>query len=181
MIIFLSVTAWLVWSYTKYAKVNTGQTQTVLDLEVSGGTLRQNIVEGADGTVEVDMSKVFLSGGDEVTSGMINTLVKDHRGTAVGWSQTMSCTNFFSGSDIIAVNNLSVDPATITPYGESDLSGVFLGTTHNLVDENDQAVLMYALPGAGEGRYEAESILELFIDKNTPSGSYTAEVTVTVA
>lgn len=180
LIVFLAVTVWLVWSYKKYAQVNTARTQTMLDLQVSGGTLGENIVPGMDGTPEVELAPVILSGSDTTTSGLLNTMVKDHRGTEVGWTQTLSCSDFTKDGQVIAVSNLTVGPQIIIPIGESDLSGVFLGADHTLVDPSDQAVIMYAVPGAGGGRFEAESELSLLIDQLTLPGKYKAEVTVTI-
>lgn len=180
MLVFLAATAWLIWSYTKYAKVNTGQTETIVNLEVTGGNLQQEIIDDLDGETEVVLDEVLMSNNDVATGGILKTQVKDHRGTAAGWTQTMTCSHFYSEENKIDVSNLVVKPSIIIPQGESDLSGVYLGEAHQMLDENDQVVIMYALEGAGEGRFEAESALELFIDRSTPAGSYTAQMTVTV-
>jgi hypothetical protein len=180
MIIFVGVTAWLIWSYWRYDRSNTASTQTILDLTVNGGTLGGNIIPGTDGTTEVELEEVFLNGSNQTASGNINTQVKDHRASAVGWTQTLSCSDFVSGTNTITADNLTINPLNINALGESDLSGVFLGPIYTLADSSDQAVIMNALPGSGFGRYEAESELSLFIDSLTSPGSYNANVTITI-
>jgi hypothetical protein len=182
IVIFLGVTAWLIWSYLTYAKTKTATSaETELNLEVTPGFLSEAVVAGLDGSTDVEMEKVYLSGSDIETKGKLVTSVRDHRGSNAGWTQTMSCTDFTSGANKILANNLTVKPQTINPLGESDLSGVYLGTQHTMVDENDVAILMYAANGYGRGRYQAESELILLVERLTLPGRYTAEITLTIS
>ncbi|MFA4931015.1 MAG: WxL domain-containing protein [Patescibacteria group bacterium] len=156
---------------------------TILNLNINPGTLNQTVESDSTTAAEIYLSAVDIfsappAGG--ISTGQLTTTVKDHRGTAVGWSQTASCTNFTSGTNTIAVTNLTLNPQTIIPIGGSDLTGVNLGTPHTFTGPADITTIFQATSSHGSGRYQSESNLNLLVPKTTVVGQYTATMTITV-
>mgnify|MGYP000874246344 CR=1 FL=1 len=159
-------------------------TTTQLDLNVMVGSLSQNIssdVEG-DNEVKLDPVNILMANASGIdTSGDFNTYIRDHRGLAIGWSQTVSCADFISGTDIIPVSHLTIVPTSVTPLGISNPTGVHLGATHTFVDSADTTTIVKADSGYGQGRFDIYNLLHLHLDQDTPVGTYTSTMTVTIS
>ncbi len=170
---------------TKVRKyLQTGQANTDILLNVNPGTLNQAIEYDLSSPTEIKMSAVDVylappAGAD--SAGELKTIIKDHRGTTVGWTQTLSCTNFVDGANTITVNNLTVTPDQVFPIGGSDITGIVLGPPHTFVDELDVMSLANAPLSFGSGRFRITNNLLLHIDKTTIPGTYTATMTVTIS
>ncbi len=163
----------------------TVEAQTNITMNVNPGTLSQSIEHDLSTPTEVKLSSVDVSlappaGVD--STGELRTIVKDHRGVEIGWSQTLSCTDFDDdGVNIIPVTNLTVTPSSIAPIGGSDSTGIILGPSHTLLSDIDIMSIATAPPGFGTGRNRIINDMLLHVDKTTPVGSYKATVTLTVS
>lgn len=163
---------------------STASTNTQLNLNVLVGSLSQTVSSDIGGGNEVKLNSVDVTTAPPTgvdTTGDFNTTVRDHRGLAIGWSQTVTCTDFTSGADVIPVTNLSIVPTTLTPIGTSDPTGVHLGPSHNFANTSDAATIIFADAGRGQGRYDIYNLLNLHVDKNTPVGLYVSTMTVTIS
>ncbi len=163
---------------------STASTNTQLNLNVLVGSLSQTVSSDIGGGNEVKLNSVDVTTAPPTgvdTTGDFNTTVRDHRGLAIGWSQTVTCSDFVSGTDVIPVSSLSIAPTTLTPIGVSDPTGVHLGPTHNFANTSDAATIIYAAAGRGQGRFDIYNILTLHVDKNTPVGLYVSTMTVTIS
>lgn len=170
--------------WQKYQENNlTSADTTLVNLNVNPGTLNQTVESDSTTTAEIQMSTVdvyFAPPAGATSTGNLTTTIKDHRGTAVGWSQTASCTDFASGANVIPVSNLTLDPQTISPIGNSSAIGVALGATHTFSGPADIATIIQAGPGNGTGRFQSDSVLQLLVPKTTPIGNYNATMTITI-
>jgi len=169
--------------YQAYRVKSVASTNTLINLNVVGGSLSQMIFSDVSGDNEVKLDPIDITtapptGAD--TTGDFNTIVRDHRGLAIGWSQTVTCTDFVSGTNIIPVTNLSITPITIAPIGDSKLTGVHLGSSHIFLNVADAATIVSADPGYGQGRFDIYNHFNLHVDKATPVGLYKSTITVTV-
>lgn len=157
---------------------------TNVNFQVNPGSISQAIEHDLSSPTEIQLSSVDISlappvGIDSV--GELRTIARDHRCTAVGWTQTLSCSDLNNGANIITVDNLTVTPNLITPIGTSNPAGITLGGVHTFVDALDVIPLAIAPPGTGTGRFRVISDLLLHIDKSTIPGTYTGTMTLTIS
>jgi hypothetical protein len=179
--LFVGFTSWLTNLYIekKLASNAVEAASTNLNAQVNAGTL--SISAPANATLSaIDLDTLPDTGGDS-TGTISGIVVKDHRAGAPGWSATATCSDFASGTDTIAVTNLSITPSAITAIGNSSLTGVAAGSAHTYTGITDPASLMTATATNGRGRYQQDEGLSLFVDISTVPGTYTATVTETVA
>ncbi|MCD6471423.1 hypothetical protein J7K86_02755 [bacterium] len=153
---------------------------TSLSVTINPGTLQVQAPASATFT-EVNLDDIPDTGTD-TTATISPVKIKDHRaGTPAGWSVTMTNTDFVSGSDTIAVTNLTVTPGDITAVGNSSLDGITKGSAHTFTSTSDPATLATADAGYGRGRFNQDEDLSLFIDVSTAPGTYSATSTITIA
>lgn len=183
LLVIMGLTIWMVVGFCYINNAN-ADSNTNLFLNITPGTLSQNVESDVSGSQEILMSTtdVFLAppAGTSAT-GLLTTQIKDHRGTSVGWSQTATCSDFVSGGNTILVTNFTITPNTLTGLGATPTTGVNLGPAHTFASIIDPALIAKADPGYGTGRFEIVSLLDLHIDKTTPVGIYTAIMTVTIS
>ncbi len=181
LVLFIGMTSWLTNKYveTKMANSAVQAANTNINAQVNAGTL--SIAAPASATMTtIDLDTIPDTGGTS-TGTIAGIAIKDHRAGSPGWSATTTCSDFTSGSDTIAITNLTVTPSTITALGNSSLTGVSTGSAHTYTGTSDPASLMSATAGNGRGRYTQNLGLSLFIDVSTIPGTYTSTVTETVA
>ncbi|MFZ5391705.1 MAG: hypothetical protein ACOZAR_00740 [Patescibacteria group bacterium] len=181
LVMFTGITAWLTQSYINKKMDNDSAlaATTTINAQIDAGNLSIS-APGTATMTTIDMDTI-PDAGTSSTGTIAGVRVKDHRAGAPGWSATATCSDFTSGSDSIAVTNLTVTPGAITPIGNSSLTGVTAGSTHTYTGTSDPASLMTATSGNGRGRYDQDEGLSLFVDVSTIPGTYTATVTETVA
>ena len=186
-LIFLIASFFLIKSYLS-AKFENDQTQavgtTLLNLNINPGTLSQTVESDSTLAAEIHLSEVDIftappAGG--TSTGQLTTTVKDHRGTAAGWSQTASCTDFTSGVNSINITNLTIIPTTLLPIAGSNLAGVTLGSSHTFTGPADITTIVQANPGSGNGRFQTANSLNLIVPKTTIVGNYSATMTITIS
>lgn len=97
--------------------------------------------------------------------------VQDDRGTFDGWSLTVSGTDFYSGSSVIEVNNLTVEPKNLITNTGSD-KNVNLGSIHQFTSDADPTTVMYAQDGYGTGTYYSTLNIIFNLPPNVAAGSY---------
>ncbi len=180
--IFTGITAWLTQSYIDKKNDNNSAlaATTTINAQVNPGTL--SISAPGNATMSaVDMDTI-PDAGTTSTGTISGVRVKDHRSGAPGWSATATCSDFSDGgTNSIAVTNLTMTPGTITPVGDSSLTGVTAGSAHAFTSSTDPATMMTATSGNGRGRYDQDEALSLFVDVSTVPATYSATVTETVA
>lgn len=181
LVMFTGITAWLTQSYINKKMDNDSAlaATTTINAQIDAGNLSIS-APGTATMTTIDMDTI-PDAGTSSTGTIAGVRVKDHRAGAPGWSATATCSDFTSGSDSIAVTNLTITPGAITPIGNSSLTGVTAGSTHTYTGTSDPASLMTATSGNGRGRYDQDEGLSLFVDVSTIPGTYTATVTETVA
>lgn len=181
LVAFAGLSAWLTSLWVeKLSDNNVAQAaSTTINATINAGTL--SISAPASATLSAVNMDSIPDSGTTSTGTITGVVVKDHRAGSPGWSATATCTDFTSGSDTIAVTNLTITPGAITPIGNSSLTGVSAGGAHTYTGTSDPATLMTATATNGRGRYSQNEGLSLFIDVSTIPGSYSATVTETVA
>lgn len=121
-------------------------------------------------TTATYIQNLFGNVGNSTSSGIS---VEDDRGTREGWSLTVTATDFYSGSAIIPITNLTVEPNNlIVEQGNGD--HVSLGQSHSFTGEEDPATVMVAEPGFGNGLYYSTLNLDFVIPANSKAGKYKA-------
>ena len=152
---------------------------TILSQVINPGTLKVSAPNSSSFTM-VDLDDLPDIGA--TTNATITPVkIKDHRAGSPGWSVTQTCEDFISGSDTIAVTNLTVNPSDLTAVGNTSLTGVSKGSAHNFTGTTDPATLATATTGSGQGRFSQDEGLELFIDVATVPGTYNATSTITIS
>ncbi len=161
------------------------QAMTNLTLNVYPGSLNQSIESDSTSAAEVALSTVdvFLAPDAGVDStGVLKTNIRDHRGIAAGWTQTVSCDDFQDDQgNIIDVNQLTITPQKIYSVANSDTTGLWLGSSHNFINPTDVTPIVVAPIGSGIGRFRLESDLALHVSKDVVPGNYHADMTITVS
>ena len=169
---------------SKYLEMKAGSdptlaASTTINANVSAGTLSIT-APGTASMSAVDLDTIGDSGG--TSTGTITGIgIRDHRGTSPGWSATMTCTDFTSGGNTIAVTNLTVTPGNLAVVGNSSLTGVTAGSAHTYTGIADPATLATATATNGRGRYTLDSALSLLVGVATVPASYSATCTETIS
>ncbi|MFA4930865.1 MAG: hypothetical protein WC570_03320 [Patescibacteria group bacterium] len=182
LVAFTGLTAWLTNTYISQKMDNDGvlAATTNINAQVNSGTLSIQ-APGTASMTSIDLDTI-PDGGGTSTGTIAGVRVKDHRSGAPGWSATATCSNFSDGgSNSIAVTNLTITPGSISPVGNSSLTGVSAGSAHTYTGTADPASLMTATAGNGRGRYDQDEALSLFVDVSTVPATYSATVTETVS
>lgn len=181
LIVFAGATTLLTMKYleTKVANDGTLAASTTINATVNAGTLSIS-APGTASMSAIDLDSISDSGGTS-TGTITGIKISEHRNTTPGWSATMTCTNFTSGGNTIAVTNLTVTPGGLTPLGNSSLTGVSAGSAYTYTGVADPATLATATAGNGRGRFQLNAGLSLGVDVATMPGSYSATCTETVA
>jgi hypothetical protein len=155
---------------------------------VSGSPLSLSVSSAAP----VVIAPVTLNGLDQIVAGMLNPVtVVDPRGTSAGWSLTGQVSDF-SGSPngTIPAADLGWTPtASVTPGPVSDL--VHSGSSTPAVSAGAAVVpgsglnlarsLCSSAPGSSTGSFTCGGGLSLGVPFDTPIGSYTAVLTITLS
>lgn len=153
------------------------------DADIAASLTAGNLSVSAPGQViltAVDLDN--LPDTDGQSTGILSGVeVRDHRQNAPGWSLTVTCTNFSDGVSTIGVTNFSVQPETVTPIGNSSLTGVNLGPVHTFTGINDPATLISADNNYGRGRFDLTTNLALVIGVATKPSTYSATLTETIS
>lgn len=168
----------------KYQLIPTSSATTNINMSVNPGSISESIEHDLSSLAEIRLSSVdvsLASPSGEDSTGQLRTIVRDHRGTSIGWTQTLSCTDFSDGTNTISVDHLTITPNLITPIGTSDITNIVLGGSHTFVDPLDVMPLATAPVGSGTGRFRITNDILLHIDKNTVPSSYTSTMTVTIS
>ena len=123
-----------------------------------------------------------LTASPGTTTGNTNTItITDNRGTNVGWSTTISSSDFINGTHSIPVTNLTINPNNSTFNTISgSATGLSVGLSHTFISNVDTTSVLTASNGNGNGSYSINPGLSLSIPVGTFSGTYTATITETV-
>lgn len=155
---------------TVVEKINTQSFSGRFRVKVPNRTSLGNI------KVATYVQSLFGNVGNSTSNGIS---VEDDRGTRDGWSLTVTATDLYSGTALIPITNLTVDPSKlIVENGSGD--HVSLGQSHTFTGENDPATVMIAEPGFGNGLYYSTLNLEFLIPANTKAGKYKAVMDFTL-
>lgn len=145
--------------------------------------------------VTVDMGSIDVNVADTTLNGEFNEmLVTDLRGnkTALGWSATMTATEFVEQGDPtlkIPFSNMSLTPGA-NPHFQvvaGDKNGItYLNATKQFTDGNGDGIsdplsLMSSQASNGAGQYSISVILKLIVPAFTPAGNYGMVLTSTVS
>ena len=126
------------------------------------------------------LTDVTLDGTDQATTGALAQLrVRDGRGTGVGWSLTVSATDFEEINDpskTIAATGFSVSAVNMVREAGSPSGSV----TQNTGALSPPLTLMSAASPGGRGSYRAVPDLSLSVPAETFVGTYASTVTETV-
>lgn len=152
--------------------------QSDVTQKIEGGTFSYTITDGTLTPITFDYTQT----SDTVTSGAVTLGVTDARGTREGWSVSIQSSEFlYSGSgnggsaNNIPAANLSVAPeAPILEAGESG-TGVTAGAGGAL---DASRLVINAAAGSGSGEYSQVLPLSLTVPALSPTGDYTATITV---
>lgn len=183
---FVLLTSFLIKNYSKQAqnRRTSATANTDLYLNIIGGSLSQTVIPGDPANNQTVFSSINIdsapASGVDTTANLV-TNVRDHRGLALGWTQTATCTDFIKGANSLSVTNLTIEPSNLTPVGNSNVAGLTLGSTHTFLNDHDSATILLAAPGGGFGRYQVDNLLTLHIPKTTTAGIYTAVMTLTIS
>jgi hypothetical protein len=152
---------------------------STISTTLTAGTL-QLIAPGTAALSSTNLDSI-ANGGTAATGTLSGVNVRDHRATAVGWSATMSCTNFTNGGNTISVTKFTITPGTVSAVGNSSLTGVAAGSQHTFTSTSDPATLMSASSGNGRGRFNQDTALSLLIEVATVPANYSSTCTETVS
>jgi chitinase len=160
--------------------------QQTITAKVAGGPLTLSVPDNSP----VDIGLITLNGADQIVDGALNPVtVIDSRGTNGGWSLTGQVTDFQgSASGIIPAVDLGWHPTASVATGNLNLvhnnpttpvviagrpltPGAGLSTAHSLCSSS---------PGASTGRFTCGGALHLGVPFDTPVGSYSAVLTITL-
>ena len=160
--------------------------QETITTKVSGGPLTISVPDNTP----IALNPVTLNGLDQIVDGHLNPVtVLDPRGTNSGWSLTGQVSDFTgSASGIIPAADLGWEPTASFVPGTLNLvhnnpttpvvipggplaPGAGLSTAHTLC---------FASPGASTGKFSCGGALHLGVPFDTPVGSYTAVLTITL-
>ncbi len=158
-----------------------------INTSVSGSPLSLSVSSAAP----VVIAPVTLNGQDQIVSGTLNpVVVADPRGTNAGWSLTGQVSDFQSPpSGVIPAADLGWSPtAVVNQPAVSDL--VHTGTVVPAVAAGAPVVpgsglnlarsLCSSAPGSSTGSFTCGGALSLGVPFDTPVGSYTAVLTITL-
>ena len=137
----------------------------------------------------VVLGAVKLNGQDQIVTGSLNPVsVADPRGTNVGWSLTGQVSDFQgSASGSIAAANLGWTPTASFVPGTLGL--VHTGTSPTVTPGvtvtpgnglSSSRTLCYGSPGASTGLFNCGGTLRLGVPFDTPVGTYTGVLTITL-
>lgn len=126
------------------------------------------------------LTDVTLDGTDQSTTGALAQVrVRDGRGTGVGWSLTLSATDFEEINDpskTIAASGFSVSAVNMTREAGSPAGSV----TQNAGALSPPLTMMNATAPGGRGSYRAIPDLSLLVPAETFVGTYASTVTQTL-
>jgi hypothetical protein len=115
------------------------------------------------------------------STGAIAVTVTDTRGTAQGWSLSVSATDFFPASTsnpmTIPIENLTAAPGPVSVVTGQPSP---LPTANTFVMSESPQVLFTAAPGSGNGRYATVINGSLVIPGATRVDTYTSTITVSL-
>lgn len=129
-----------------------------------------------------NLSSVIVSSSNQSSTGKIgegtgNSDIKviDDRGTNEGWSVTMTMTDFFAGSEVMEVSNMTVTPTSVNIIDGSG-EGVNAGSQHTFASDSDPATVMIAQNGYGTGTYWNDVNMNFNVPAYSIAGEYSAVV-----
>ncbi len=157
----------------------TQATNSNITASLTAGSLAVS-APGTAALADVSLDSIPDTNG-QATGLLSNIEVRDHRQSAPGWSVTVTCSDFTDGVSTISVTNFSVEPQSISPVGNSSISGVNPGSTHKFTGISDPTTIMSANSGAGRGRFFLDTNLALEIGVATKPSGYTATLTETIS
>lgn len=152
--------------------------QADVSQKITGGSFSYTITGGTMTPITFDYTKTT----DTVTTGSVALGVTDGRGTREGWSVSIQSTEFvYSGTasggtaNNIPAANLSVAPAAPVLVAGESVNNVTAGPGGTL---DASRLVINAAAGFGSGEYTQNLPLSLTVPALSPSGDYTATITV---
>ncbi len=144
--------------------------------QINGGEFTASLGNGSLSAIDFDYTK---SAATEST-GSVTLTVDDARGTREGWSVSIQSGAFVydgvaTGDHDIVAENLSVTPGAPEMLAGESVVNVSAGTTGSL---DSSRTVLSAPVGSGSGKYQQNLALTLAVPAYSPTGSYTATITV---
>jgi len=166
------------------AAQNPSARQTSLNLNVGAGTLSIIVPESASFSA-ISLDDIPNSG--TYASGTLNNMViRDHRpGNNNLWTVSVEATDFATTSGaIIPASALRISTVEVSALGSSSTDGLNTASDVALGGEQSVTLINTANAGAGKGRFNVNTGLELYIDVATEptaeNDPYTATWTTTI-
>lgn len=144
--------------------------------EITGGEFTYSLSDGTMEAITFDYSQTT----DSVTSGAVTLQVDDARGTREGWTVSIASGEFVyageaSGDNNISGANLAVSPESPSLVAGESIEGVTAGTSGSL---GSSRTVINAASGSGSGQFTQNLPLALTVPALSPTGTYTATLTV---
>ena len=155
------------------------QSAPQVTLDITGGQLTYALSSGMMTPISFDYSEPE----NAITTGTVTLTVDDRRGTFEGWSIDIESTAFDYAGEAPGNNDIPAANATVIPQSPSlvagqGLDGVQMGTAGTL---GTKRTVISAVPGFGSGAFSQELEVQLHIPALSPTGTYTALLTVSTS
>ncbi len=162
---------------------NEGESSACVELTVTGGSLTASIASA-------QLSPVAYSTTERSNTGVLVLTVTDQRGTADGWSVSLSVSDFtYSGVSPVAADIPAASFSITSAQGPTVVRGQVINPTDGPYVPSSGAtgpldetlVVLVAEPGAGAGEYQQSLNVTLVIPAESQSGTYTAVIQTTTS